>query len=429
MSWFSDAVEKITHRQEFETKIKELEMANVQLSKKVDELTQRTNDNRVAVLENDREELFRRNDELVQQLSVAREELFRRNDEMVQRLSATKDELAVQMNALVEASRQDDRISVLEKDRETLFRRYDDLLERVDSDMRSNQENAEVAVYILRKEIQQMARNRGGDKDRKTRIHFVRCLDIYNTGDMNCGPDLYFEELMDGHTCFFHSIKNINYDIIKKEDWVILGGGGMLDCSPQYQDSIRKLLDCSIHVVAWGLGHNKHHKNTIYYHDEMAPIDYSKFFLFTTRDWNFDQSRFCPCVSCMMKGLEAKYTKKRKVGVLTHHEIRITEFDFDICDNSQPIEQILRFIGESEVLITNTYHGSYWATLMGLKVIMYKAFSNRFSYLKYPLREYSGDLEKDIELAPTYPNALEECRALNIELKDELLHSMDGQDR
>ncbi|MEI3347543.1 MAG: hypothetical protein V8R55_03775, partial [Dysosmobacter sp.] len=253
------------------------------------------------------------------------------------------------------------------------------------------------------KEMLQPSAFISSEKNNKARIHFVRCLDIYNTGDMNCGPELYFEELMKDRIAFFHSIKEIDYSLIRENDWVILGGGGMLDCSPQYQEAIKQLLVCSKRVVSWGLGHNAHHKDTIYYHGEIEPIDYTQFFsVHNKRLWLWNRS----CIT-HDGGLSRDYVIKRRIGVLTHHEIRISEFDFE-CDNSQPIEKILRFIGESEIIITNTYHGAYWATLMNKKVILYHPFSNRFDYLKYPLVRYSGDLEADIDRALVYPHALQE---------------------
>ena len=392
----------------------------------------RGDEDRVSTLEHDRDELYVRMDKMQNQLATQdenndkrvnvlehdRDELFQRYDDLVCKLDQFSDE-----------HRTEKRLDVLEKDRDELFQRCDALLERLNRATRSSKEENQVATYILRKEMLQPSALIGSEKNNKARIHFVRCLDIYNTGDMNCGPELYFEELMKDRIAFFHSIKEIDYSLIRENDWVILGGGGMLDCSPQYQEAIKQLLVCSKRVVSWGLGHNAHHKDTIYYHGEIEPIDYTQFFLFTTRDYGYGTDRFCPCVSCMMEGLSRDYVIKRRIGVLTHHEIRISEFDFDTCDNSQPIEKILQFIGESEIIIANTYHGAYWATLMNKKVILYHPFSNKFDYFKYPLVQYSGDLETDIDRALVYPHALQECRELNLSLMKELISHMHATEK
>ena len=198
----------------------------------------------------------------------------------------------------------------------------------------------------------------------------------------------------------------------------------MLDCSSQYQEAINQLLSLSDHVIGWGLGHNAHYENSIFEEKPSVQIAYEKFFLFTSRDWHYKNDRFCPCVSCMLSGLEKEYEIKRRIGVVTHHQVKIQEFGFDVCTNSEPIDVILNFIGTSEIIITNSYHIAYWATLMCKKVIIYQPFSNKFSYFKYPLVEYSGDLEADIERTKIYPQALCECRKINSDLKDELLREM-----
>ncbi len=127
MSWFSNAVEKITHRQELETKIKELESTNVQLFKKVEELTRKNNDDRVAVLENDRDELFRRNNDLIQQLLAVEKAL----ESKLEVLENDRDELFKRTDMLEsEHSKENipallDHIQILINNRDEIFGRID----------------------------------------------------------------------------------------------------------------------------------------------------------------------------------------------------------------------------------------------------------------------------------------------------------------
>ena len=72
-------------------------------------------------------------------------------------------------------------------------------------------------------------------------------------------------------------------------------------------------------------------------------------------------------------------------------------------------------IGSSEIIVTNGYHATYWATLMGKKVILYNPFSSRHDYFKWSPIRYSGNLQADIEKAQDYPHAKEECRQLTLE--------------
>ena len=267
----------------------------------------------------------------------------------------------------------------------------------------------------------------------KKRVHFIRCYDIYNTGDMNCGPELFFKDFIDRYVCFFHSIKYINYQIIEKEDWIIIGGGGMLDCNPDYQNAINHLLSTNTHVIGWGLGHNRVDKNVLYHYDVLPNIAYDKFNLLGDRDYQYSEfGKFCPCVSCMMPQLERKTKVERNVGIYYHHEIEIEQnllTNYDHLSNSAPIEEVMDFFASSNIIMTNTYHGAYWATLMGKKVILYKPFGERFRFFKYQPRVYSGNIEEDIRRANCYPQALEEFRNINVEFKNMIIDRIaDCQD-
>ena len=264
----------------------------------------------------------------------------------------------------------------------------------------------------------------------KKRVHFIRCYDIYNTGDMNCGPELFFKDFIDRYVCFFHSIKYINYQIIEKEDWIIIGGGGMLDCNPDYQNAINHLLSTNTHVIGWGLGHNRVDKNVLYHYDSLPNIAYDKFNLLGIRDYNYSESStFCPCASCMMPQLERKTKIQRNIGIYYHHEYEIEQkllMSHEHLSNSASIEEVMTFMAGSNIILTNTYHGAYWATLMGKKVILYKPFGEKFRFFKYQPRVYSGNIEEDIRRANCYPQALEEFRNINVEFKNMIIDRIEN---
>lgn len=256
----------------------------------------------------------------------------------------------------------------------------------------------------------------------RPRVHFIRCLDRYNTGDLNCGPELFFQDFAVRFSCFYHSIKDIDYTIIRPDDWVILGGGGMIDCNEKYQSEINRVLHTCKHVISWAMGHNHHYSDCIFAWKSIFPIDMTAFELFTTRDWEYNGQRYCPCASCMMPELDIVYEKKRRIAVYEHHQIPIDILpDVEHMTNSAPIHQVLKYIGEAEVLITNSYHGAYWGILMKKKVIIYKPFSNKYEFFKYSPTIYSGNLEEDIARTNVYPEALRECRELNLNLRDEIV--------
>lgn len=244
------------------------------------------------------------------------------------------------------------------------------------------------------------------------RIHFIRSIDWRNTGDSNCDPLAYFPELGEGRECVYHHWDEIRWNTVRENDWVILGGGGMFNCSNAMNRTINQLAGISGRVIAWSCGENRHLDKRI-----TEQIDFSKFRRATVRDYRGDLNlEYLPCVSCMHPGLDRQYTVKRRVGIIDHKDFPIPENRFEGIErisNAFSLQTVLRFIGESETIVTRTWHGSYWAQLMNKKVILYQPWSTKFSFYKYQPRLFSGDLEEDIAAAETYPDALGEAREMN----------------
>lgn len=344
------------------------------------------------------------------------------------------------------------QISELEKSLEIKFKQYEDKLNELLLVQQSNREDdlsyqKQIMSFNKRAEIEGIDVHERlvhiedkinlmlGDKDventlekkddvsvhsEKT-IHFVRNIDWKNTGDTSTDPLLYFEFLAQKNICIHHTMREIRWNLIKRDDWIILGGGGIFECLDEFQEVINKLLSLSVHVISWGCGYNTHYDRMM-----NVKIDYSNFFRCTIRDYIVDKDEYMPDVSCMMDLFDKHYDIKREIGILEHYEFPILEFEYEKLTNTYAVNSIIRFIGESKVVITNTWHGCYWALLMGKKVIVYHPFSNKFENYKYKPTFYSGDLQKDIELAKPYENVLEECRNLNIKFAAEVFEEIDS---
>ena len=95
---------------------------------------------------------------------------------------------------------------------------------------------------------------------------------------------------------------------------------------------------------------------------------------------------------------------------------------------------MLEFLGSSEVVVTSAYHGLYWATLLGRKVVVANMFSSKFAAFPFPpallddtdagvdasaiinangANDVGDALERAIARARAYPHALRECRDAN----------------
>jgi hypothetical protein len=231
-----------------------------------------------------------------------------------------------------------------------------------------------------------------------------------NTGDMKSSPVEYFDFLKDCKKVDIHNE-------IKAGETVIVGGGGMLLGENGIEPWAGKLIEiskASKKSIAWGIGANNHTGFSSHY-------DILKdFSLVGVRDYEAP-FEWVPCVSCM-DTLFDKYKdfKGEGISIYTHANFRLqltneTLDVFPTMDNTEDFESVIQFLSSAETIITNSYHGAYWATLMGKKVVVALPFSNKFFFFKHkPVITTDFKFEDAIKHAKNYPTALEECREANI---------------
>lgn len=264
------------------------------------------------------------------------------------------------------------------------------------------------------------------DNTNSRTIHFCNIFSPHaeeskrNTGDSESSPALYFDFPNKIH----HDLRHINYSQIKTSDIFIFGGGGLIDCHGPVIDEVNKVLDICDNVYGWGIGENEHRNRT-----HAIKVNLNKFKKIGIRDFRFKfpesypDTEYVPCVSCMSKLFDLKYEKKRDMGAVLHHGFKIKTpaygkqlKDYDHISNTAKIEDFIRFIGETKILLTDTYHAVYFAQLMNVPAILIHNFSTKFDYIKYPFIEYSGDLARDRSRAEslTQVNFLSEAREANL---------------
>lgn len=248
----------------------------------------------------------------------------------------------------------------------------------------------------------------------KPKIHVIHVIITDNVGDINCGPEYYLKKIGVDTEIIIHDLESINQKKIRREDIVIIGGGGLIDYSDEWNGIINRCINLSDNVVIWGAGYNKHYLNK----SVTDKIKLENIKLVGIRDY-IDKNTYVPCVSCMLPYFDLNYTIKRRIGLAKHKDFSesIPEelLQYDYITNTDSLESVIKFIGESEYIITNTYHMYYWATLLKKKVILFGAFSSKFDNLRYPPIRYSGILEEDLKKAVVYEEALEESRERNRE--------------
>lgn len=287
---------------------------------------------------------------------------------------------------------------ILEESRKSVVHRHEDYIER-----------------LLR------ASNNGSFCD--PRIHVIHLIATDNVGDIHCGPEYYLKKSGINVEIIIHDLESIDETTIGRDDVVIIGGGGLIDFSDEWNAIINKCISLSDNVVIWGAGYNRHYANQAI----TESIEMEKIKLIGIRDY-IDENTYVPCVSCMLPHFDLNYTVKRKIGVAKHKEFSENipgEFSkYDSVTNAASLESVIRFIGESEYIATNSYHMCYWATLLKKKVVLFGEFSSKFDNLRYPPVRYSGMLEEDLKKAVVYETALEESREINRAFLMKLCNSM-----
>ena len=255
------------------------------------------------------------------------------------------------------------------------------------------------------------------------KLHFVNMMGEGNVGDYVCGPYWYFSNFFSDCTCYFHKLQKIDFDQMSNGDWVIVGGGGLINHEESWNELIYRCQHITGHVILWGVGENTH------FGEKCQPFDYGKVLLSGIRDKKetYYKSEFVPCASCMLPQLKYVYKIRREIGVIEHDSYPITEFGYEKINNSRDINTVLQFIGESETIISNSYHAIYWATLMKKKVIIYDQWSSKFDHLPYKQPIYTGNLSQDLENALVYENSLQECRNINLQFAGKIRKIMDDE--
>lgn len=288
------------------------------------------------------------------------------------------------------------------------------------------------------------------------KCYVVHRQDLNNVGDIASNPLQYF---MKPDEYEIVDIANIGRHHFDEGAPVIAGGGGLLE-NESFTDSLRDLVqpqdknqlyevantlwtECSsANITArdefmgklsalikeysdklsnsngprilWGAGHNgtydKKFKGKLHYANWLRDFN-----LVGVRDYN-QQYKWVPCASCMHPALRKKYTIKNDVIWFEHKKqmLKATEFGSDpiprFINSGENIEQTIEILGSANIIITNSYHGAYWGTLLGKKVIVAEAWSSKFNAMKHmPYFLQKGEYWRNVlDNVREYPTALED---------------------
>lgn len=163
--------------------------------------------------------------------------------------------------------------------------------------------------------------------------------------------------------------------------------------------------------IAWGVGTVQSWPLSRKYARARALCD-----LVGSRDRGDNRYAYAPCPSCMAPGFDSPPTPEHDIVFYSHagktagQGVTIPADIPSLSNHAPSLEASLAFIASGRTVVSNSYHGVYWALLMGRRVIAVQ-FSNKFGhYHESPFistpRRWLADRDRGI----ARPGMLSECR-------------------
>lgn len=230
-----------------------------------------------------------------------------------------------------------------------------------------------------------------------------------NIGDYYCNPSRYFNL---GNVSSEELLYNSS-DL--KNNTLVIGGGGLIH--KKFSQHIQTLIAKNPQkIILWAIGHNFGSK---YISKSVGSPYYPHWInncnLVGIRDYIEDYHQYyLPCVSCMHNAFDKTYEEKYDYVYFTHaFKSKYTGTDYPHLKNSEmDFNKVIKFIASGNTVITDSYHGAYWAQLLG-KNVHVASWSVKFNNMKYPPHFLNDINAVPIKKENKVNGFLEECRTLN----------------
>jgi hypothetical protein len=185
----------------------------------------------------------------------------------------------------------------------------------------------------------------------------------------------------------------------------------------KYKDLIKEFVDKldenKTPKFFWGAGYNGEYNKKIKANFEWPGwmVEFDKI---GVRDWG-QSLPWTPCASCMHPALRKDYAIKNDIIFFEHKKQLLKDFGTDsiprFINSGSNIEQTIELLGSANIILTNSYHGAYWGTLLKKKVIVVGAWGAKFYAFKHPplILDKNDHWKTVLDQAPIHGAALDEC--------------------
>lgn len=254
-----------------------------------------------------------------------------------------------------------------------------------------------------------------------------------NQGDLASAPLRYFN----------HQVQPIYIDILDcaeptdgirdyldQASSIVLGGGGLID-NIKFGSALLKLKELYAEkLMIWGAGGNSTNSG---YKTDLTNIKN-----IGLRDFPGDHL-WVPCASCLSEVIAEVIQNRNEyyiggIGILENDSgakvAKVGDCGIDgvrrFGNKKVSMLEMVGFIASCDILVTSSYHGVYWATLVGIPVIGIPT-SSKFYSLKHkiPLAKSNSWLG-GLSETKVYAHALDECIEANINYKNSLPHELSS---
>jgi exopolysaccharide biosynthesis predicted pyruvyltransferase EpsI len=124
----------------------------------------------------------------------------------------------------------------------------------------------------------------------------------------------------------------------------------------------------------------------------------------------------------MHPALRKQYTIKNDIIWFEHKKQLVKDFGNDsiprYINSGSNIDHTIELLGSANIIITNSYHGAYWGTLLKKRVIVVSPWSSKFFALRHqvPLIDKTDNWTDAIDRCEIYQDALDECESETINM-------------
>ncbi len=246
------------------------------------------------------------------------------------------------------------------------------------------------------------------------RLVFKHLRNTENVGDRWCSPYDYLP--------FDDAVAMDLAEPTPPCEAVIFGGGKIFGSLAEKLTPNDKLAK---HRIAWGVSTVQSSIFSLGYGRSRRSMT-----MVGSRDYGDSRYDYAPCVTCMSPLFDLEYPSQHDL-VFYLHKTKSRDLELNLPDGMptlsnycSSIEEAVSFIGSGEVVVSNSYHGVYWALLLRKKVLCLP-FSKKFSHYRFaPTYSDVHRWSRDVGKAAAHPDMLAICREASLAFENKVRRAL-----